>query len=228
MSGPNLQHLKRDEYAIYLNEVPIVRGKIFEGMLLTNEIRRDAPPLQIPFITSKNTLGMPSLWVDEKYQEILQKAGIKFWTALEVMILHLSYFYRQYASEFIGIQEVRGDLRIHRKIVPRPRQRGHPPGPSPKAHRNFRTTRPRTGLDQRSPHHPRSPQRMGPNRKRYRPPHRICPLLSQALHQLQVLSRPIGSLGLSARSRNRRYGPRRDQTNLCRLLSRPRPRFGAS
>ncbi len=34
------------------------------------------------------------------------------------MILHLSYFYRQYASEFIGIQEVRGILEFIEKSYP--------------------------------------------------------------------------------------------------------------
>ena len=61
---------------------------------------------------------MPALWVDEKYQEILQRAGIRFWTGLEVIILHLSKFYRQYASEFIGIQEVRAILEFVERSFP--------------------------------------------------------------------------------------------------------------
>jgi len=110
--------LEVDEYSIYLSEVPIVRGKIFEGSLLTNENPDTLRRYNIPFTTSKNTLGQQSLWVDNKYQEILQKAGIKFWKPLDVMILHLSYFYRQYASEFIGIQEVRGILEFVEKSFP--------------------------------------------------------------------------------------------------------------
>jgi len=61
---------------------------------------------------------MPALWVDEKYQEILQRARIRFWTGLEVIILHLSKFYRQYASEFIGIQEVRAILEFMERSFP--------------------------------------------------------------------------------------------------------------
>lgn len=110
--------LEDDEYSIFLNEVPIVRGKILEGALLTNESPDNLRRYNIPFTTSKTTLNQPSLWVDNKYQEILQKAGIKFWKPLEVMILHLSYFYRQYASEFIGIQEVRGIMEFVEKSYP--------------------------------------------------------------------------------------------------------------
>ncbi len=107
-----------NEYAIHLNEVPIVRGKIILKHLLTNESETTLRRYNIPFINSKGSLGMPVLWVDEKYQEILQRAGIRFWTGLEVIILHLSKFYRQYASEFIGIQEVRAILEFIEKSFP--------------------------------------------------------------------------------------------------------------
>jgi type III secretion protein V len=110
--------LEADEYSILLNEVPIVRGKILEGYLLTNENPDTLRRYNLPFTTTKSTLGQPSLWIDSKYQDILQKAGIKFWKPLDVMILHLSYFYRQYASEFIGIQEVRGILEFIEKSYP--------------------------------------------------------------------------------------------------------------
>lgn len=110
--------LEPTEYAIHLNEVPIVRGKILLKHLLTNETEETLRRYNIPFTSSKGTWGMPTLWVDEKYQEILQRAGIRFWTGLEVMILHVSKFYRQYANEFIGIQEVRGILEFMEKSFP--------------------------------------------------------------------------------------------------------------
>jgi len=113
--SPNLEP---DEYSIYLNEVPIVRGKIVENAILTTETAENLRRYNIPFSTTKNSLGQPSVWVDYKYQEILQKAGIKFWKPLDVMILHLSYFYRQHAAEFIGIQEVRGILEFVEKSYP--------------------------------------------------------------------------------------------------------------
>ncbi|MBI3508489.1 MAG: type III secretion system export apparatus subunit SctV [Chlamydiia bacterium] len=106
------------EYAVQLNEVPIVRGKIILKHLLTNETEETLRRYNIPFVNTKAPPGMPALWVDEKYQELLKRAKIRFWTPLEVMILHLSKFYRQYASEFIGIQEVRGILEFVEKSFP--------------------------------------------------------------------------------------------------------------
>lgn len=111
-------HLEPDEYSIFLNEVPLVRGKILQDALLTSEPPETLRRYNIPFTSTKSSTGQPSTWVDAKYEQILTKASIKFWGALEVMILHLSYFYRQYASEFLGIQEVRGILEFIEKSYP--------------------------------------------------------------------------------------------------------------
>lgn len=110
--------LEDDEYSIYLNEVPVIRGKIFEGSLLTSEDPETLKRYNIPFTTSKSSMGQPSYWVDSKYEEVIKKSGIKYWKPIDVMILHLSYFYRQHAADFIGIQEVRGILEFVEKSYP--------------------------------------------------------------------------------------------------------------
>ncbi len=110
--------LENDEYSIHLNEVPIVRGKILENYLLTNESEENLRRYNLPYTSYKNSLGLPSLWVEAKNKELLDKAGIKYWNALEVMILHLSYFFRHYANEFVGIQEVKAMLEFMEKSFP--------------------------------------------------------------------------------------------------------------
>ena len=110
--------LEPDEYSILLNEVPIVRGKIIENSLLTQESEVTLKRYNIPFTASKSSIGSASFWVSNKYQEVMQKAGIKYWKPVDVMILHLSYFYQKNASEFIGIQEVRAMLAFMEKSFP--------------------------------------------------------------------------------------------------------------
>ena len=110
--------LDKDEYSIHLNEVPVVRGKVIEGHVLTNENEENLKRYNLPFTAYKNSLGLPSLWVDMKHKELLEKAGIKYWNHLEVMILHLSYFFRHYANEFVGIQEVKSMLEFMEKSFP--------------------------------------------------------------------------------------------------------------
>ena len=110
--------LEKDEYSIHLNEVPIIRGKVLEGYLLTNESEENLKRYNLTFNSYKNSLGLPSLWVEAKNKELLDKAGIKYWNSLEVMILHLSYFFRHYANEFVGIQEVKSMLEFVEKSFP--------------------------------------------------------------------------------------------------------------
>jgi len=110
--------LDKDEYSIHLNEVPIIRGKVLENMVLTNETEENLQRYNLPFTTFKNSLGLPSQWVEERYKELLDKAGIKYWGPLEVVILHLSYFFRAYAGEFLGIQETKAMLEFMEKSFP--------------------------------------------------------------------------------------------------------------
>ncbi|PIS00998.1 MAG: EscV/YscV/HrcV family type III secretion system export apparatus protein, partial [Chlamydiae bacterium CG10_big_fil_rev_8_21_14_0_10_35_9] len=77
--SPNLDD---DEYAVHLNEVPISRGKVLMGYLLTNESEETLQKYNVPFTTSKSSMGMPTIWVDEKYKEILDRSGIKYWKPL--------------------------------------------------------------------------------------------------------------------------------------------------
>ena len=110
--------LQANDYHIYLNEVPITKGKIVQNHLLTNESEENLRRYNIPSTQTKNMMNQLSFWVEKKYKNILDKADIKYWEPLDVIILHLSYFYRQYASEFIGIQEVRGILEFVEKSFP--------------------------------------------------------------------------------------------------------------
>jgi len=110
--------LDADEYSIHLNEVPVVRGKVLEGYVLTNESEENLKRYNLPYTAYKNSLGLPSLWVEDKHSELLDRAGIKYWSSLEVMILHLSYFFRHYANEFLGIQEMKSMLEFMEKSFP--------------------------------------------------------------------------------------------------------------
>lgn len=110
--------LELDEYVIYLNEVPLIRGRLEKGKLLTSEHPETLKRYNIPYTESKARIGHACYWVDNVHEEVMRKAGIKFWRTAEVLLLHLSYFYQQYASEFLGIQEVRGILEFVERSYP--------------------------------------------------------------------------------------------------------------
>lgn len=110
--------LEMDDYSILLNEVPVIRGKVIQAHVLTNETEDTLRRYNLPYKSYKNALNIPSLWVEDRFEEILKKAGIKYWKTLEVVILHLSVFFKHYAAEFLGIQEVRAMIEFVEKSFP--------------------------------------------------------------------------------------------------------------
>lgn len=110
--------LEGNDYMILLNEVPYVRGKIPPNHVLTNEVEENLSRYNLPFITYKNAAGLPSTWVSTDALTILEKAAIKYWSPLEVIILHLSYFFYRNSQEFLGIQEVRSMIEFMERSFP--------------------------------------------------------------------------------------------------------------
>ncbi|MCY3974375.1 MAG: type III secretion system export apparatus subunit SctV [Simkaniaceae bacterium] len=110
--------LESDEYAIYLNEVPLTRGRIIPDHVLANTTEEMLRKYNVPFTASQHAVEQASLWVHNRYVEILDKAKIGYWKPEDVVILHLSQFYKQHASEFIGIQEVRAILEFIERSFP--------------------------------------------------------------------------------------------------------------
>ncbi|EHI49994.1 AscV protein, partial [Aeromonas salmonicida subsp. salmonicida 01-B526] len=51
--------------------------------------------------------GQPTLWVANEHQERLEKSRLATLTTDQVMTWHLSHVLREYAEDFIGIQETR-------------------------------------------------------------------------------------------------------------------------
>ena len=105
--------------------------------------------------------------MESKNKELLDKAGIKYWNSLEVMILHVSYFFRHYANEFVGIQEVKSMLEFVEKSFPDLVKEVTRLIPLQKMTDIFKTTYPRASIHKRFTHHFRILKRMGPDRKRY-------------------------------------------------------------
>ncbi|MCH9633304.1 MAG: Invasion protein InvA [Chlamydiae bacterium] len=114
----NSPNIKENEYSILLNEVPIQKGQIIKDYVLTNESEETLKRYNLAHMSYTNSLNMPSYWVENKKRDILDKASIKYWTTIEVIVLHLSHFFKHYASEFLGIQEVRSMLEFLEKSYP--------------------------------------------------------------------------------------------------------------
>ena len=55
--------LAGDEYLIYLNEVPMLKGKVLMNYVLTNETEETLKRYNLPYTKTKSILGLPTIWV---------------------------------------------------------------------------------------------------------------------------------------------------------------------
>lgn len=112
---PQLEH----NYVIWLNEVPIVQGRVRADSRLVN---CPADKLASYGINGENTVnpatGKPATWIARADQEKTQAAGFPSWDTHEVLVLHLASFLRKHAVDFVGIQEVQWMLNAIKQYYP--------------------------------------------------------------------------------------------------------------
>ncbi|MEM8820635.1 MAG: type III secretion system export apparatus subunit SctV [Pseudomonadota bacterium] len=95
-------------YRILIQETPITSGRIIPGHVFVREQPSQLDILKIPHQQGEAFLpGYPTIWVDETYEQKLDRAGVPFLDPAQMLTFHLSFVLTRYASEFIGIQETR-------------------------------------------------------------------------------------------------------------------------
>ncbi|NHB87051.1 type III secretion system export apparatus subunit SctV [Photorhabdus tasmaniensis] len=100
--------MKAGEYLIQLQEVPVARGRLRSEHLLVQEPVSQLELLAIPYEEGEPLLpNQPTLWVAEAHQERLAKSGMAALSMSQVITWHLSHVLREYAEDFIGVQETR-------------------------------------------------------------------------------------------------------------------------
>ncbi|OCA56273.1 type III secretion system export apparatus subunit SctV [Photorhabdus namnaonensis] len=100
--------MKEGEYLIQLQEVPVARGRLRSSHLLVQEPVSQLELLAIPYEEGEPLLpNQPTLWVAEEHQERLAKSGLAVLSMSQVITWHLSHVLREYAEDFIGVQETR-------------------------------------------------------------------------------------------------------------------------
>ena len=98
---------EQGSYAIWVNEVPIIRGQIRLDSVLVND---SAANISIYGFkgeeTSNPASGKPAAWISRDQAERARAAGLQLWDTQEILILHLAHYLKKNAKEFVGIQEV--------------------------------------------------------------------------------------------------------------------------
>jgi len=100
--------LEEGLYRIMIQEVPVSEGTLKYHHILVREDPENLDILDIPYLEEPEFLpGIPSIWVEEKYKDKLEKSDLPFMTTAEILSYHVSFILRKYAGEFIGIQETK-------------------------------------------------------------------------------------------------------------------------
>ncbi len=96
-----------DGFAIYLKEVPVYQASIDLGKRLVDEMAENISIFQIPAEETVNpATGKPAALIKEEDVARAEEAGLRVFEPAELLILHLVGFLRNYAHEFLGLQEV--------------------------------------------------------------------------------------------------------------------------
>jgi type III secretion protein V len=98
-----------NSYNILLAEVPVARGFLRPGWLLTREPEQTLSALGAQYEKSAAFLpGMAeALWVPEAMAEPMRTAGLSIMDTSQILTYHLASVLRKYSPDFIGIQETK-------------------------------------------------------------------------------------------------------------------------
>jgi type III secretion protein V len=93
-------------YLIMVNEIPLVMGTVSQEKVLVNDTVERLRLLNIEGEPATNPAnGNECAWIDARYQNVAEQAGLTTWDATGYIVLHLSAVLRKNGAEFVGIQE---------------------------------------------------------------------------------------------------------------------------
>ena len=112
--------LKPDQYFIAVKEVPIAYGRLKPDSVYVNDSAENIKVFGLEGEDVRNPADLsPGSWIPAAQRPIAELAGLKVWTPVEVISLHLSRVMNKYAHEFIGIQESQALLDFVAQGVPK-------------------------------------------------------------------------------------------------------------
>lgn len=95
-------------YELQVNEIPMSRGHLEQGMVLARESEDTLRMLGLEVKRGENFLpDVESLWIPAEKQALLEQAGLSCMTHSRILAYHLSLILARHASSFIGMQETK-------------------------------------------------------------------------------------------------------------------------
>ncbi len=96
----------RNRYIMLMNEVPVGQGELRRNALFYTDNLDQISILDISHDSGEPFLpDLQTIWIDDAYQDTLEKSQLSFLSSPKVLTYHLSHILTRYAQDFIGIQE---------------------------------------------------------------------------------------------------------------------------
>ena len=100
--------IENNQYKIFIGEIPTAEGNINPNRIFVLESEKNLQAFKIEYHKGERFLGHhATFWVDKAHQAKLDSAGFSYKKDLEIVQYHCEIVLAKYASQFVGIQEVK-------------------------------------------------------------------------------------------------------------------------
>ncbi len=100
--------IENNQYKIFIGEIPTAEGWLKSHQVFVLESEKTLRSFKIDYHKGENFLGHhPTFWVDRAHQTKLDSTGLSYKKDLEIVQYHCEIVLAKYASQFVGIQEVK-------------------------------------------------------------------------------------------------------------------------
>ena len=97
-----------ERYNILVHEIPVARGIIKPQHVFVMESESNLKIIDIEYMTGESFLsGLPTFWVPRRMTNTLDAAGMTYLDSVGLLSTHISFVLKEYAADFIGLQEVK-------------------------------------------------------------------------------------------------------------------------
>ena len=102
------QPIDGEGFVVRLKEVPVYSGTVPADRRLVDESAESLATFQLGAEEAIHpATGKPAAWIPLDKEEDARAAGLRVYSPAELLVVHIAGFLRNYAHEFVGLQEVR-------------------------------------------------------------------------------------------------------------------------
>lgn len=106
-------------YKIWLNEVPVITSQLRTDVVMVNDTAKNLFIYGLKAEETRNPAnGKPAAWISRDQRDRAVSIALQVWDTHEILAMHVTYFLRKHAKDFLGLQEVHWMVQRLREFYP--------------------------------------------------------------------------------------------------------------